>query len=107
MTYEQDRAAKEQDATEAMIRMRSTRSTGPHPDPARDGEMVMCSDCPPVGYPTDKTRCTPCPRRLAKDVIRLVVAARNVVFEPGDQEAQRELLEASEAFASRVPWERP
>lgn len=23
----------------------------------------VCSDCPPVGYPTDKTRCYPCPRR--------------------------------------------
>jgi hypothetical protein len=23
----------------------------------------LCSDCPPVGYPTDKTRCTECPRR--------------------------------------------
>lgn len=24
-----------------------------------------CSDCPPVGYPTDKTRCDPCPRHDA------------------------------------------
>lgn len=23
----------------------------------------LCSDCPPVGYPTDETRCGPCPRR--------------------------------------------
>lgn len=23
----------------------------------------LCDDCPPVGYPTDKTRCLPCPRR--------------------------------------------
>lgn len=23
----------------------------------------LCSDCPPVGYPTDKTRCAQCPRR--------------------------------------------
>lgn len=23
----------------------------------------LCDDCPPVSYPTDKTRCTPCPRR--------------------------------------------
>src|SRR5580693_2262400 len=21
-----------------------------------------CSDCPPIGYPTDKTRCSSCPR---------------------------------------------
>ncbi len=25
----------------------------------------LCDDCPPVGYPTDKTRCDPCPRRSA------------------------------------------
>lgn len=25
--------------------------------------MEMCNDCPPVGYPTDKTRCLECPRR--------------------------------------------
>lgn len=25
--------------------------------------MTLCEDCPPVGYPTDKTRCLPCPRR--------------------------------------------
>lgn len=24
---------------------------------------ALCEDCPPVGYPTDKTRCAPCPRR--------------------------------------------
>lgn len=23
---------------------------------------ALCSDCPPAGYPTDATRCTPCPR---------------------------------------------
>lgn len=25
---------------------------------------VVCEDCPPKGYPTDKTRCLPCPRRM-------------------------------------------
>ncbi|WP_428491656.1 hypothetical protein [Rhodopila sp.] len=25
----------------------------------------LCDDCPPIGYPTDKTRCLPCPRRNA------------------------------------------
>jgi hypothetical protein len=25
--------------------------------------VALCEDCPAVGYPTDKTRCTPCPRR--------------------------------------------
>lgn len=24
---------------------------------------MPCSDCPPVGYPTDRTRCEECPRR--------------------------------------------
>ena len=28
---------------------------------ARDPDL--CSDCPPDEYPTDKTRCSPCPRR--------------------------------------------
>lgn len=23
----------------------------------------LCDDCPPADYPTDKTRCLPCPRR--------------------------------------------
>lgn len=35
-----------------------------------DGRMIdeqsLCSDCPPVNYPTDETRCTPCPRRGLK-----------------------------------------
>jgi hypothetical protein len=26
--------------------------------------LFPCSDCPPAGYPTDKTRCGPCPRRI-------------------------------------------
>src|SRR5690606_16794239 len=24
---------------------------------------VLCADCPPPDYPTDETRCAPCPRR--------------------------------------------
>jgi hypothetical protein len=24
---------------------------------------ALCSDCPPAGYPTDITRCNPCPHR--------------------------------------------
>jgi hypothetical protein len=27
------------------------------------GSVDRCSDCPPAGYPTDKTRCATCPRR--------------------------------------------
>ena len=30
---------------------------------AGEREAQLCSDCPPVGYPTDETRCEPCPRR--------------------------------------------
>lgn len=26
----------------------------------------LCSDCPPADYPTDKTRCLPCPRRRTR-----------------------------------------
>ena len=26
-------------------------------------DRPLCYDCPPVGYPTDKTRCDECPRR--------------------------------------------
>ena len=29
---------------------------------------VLCEDCPPVGYPTDETRCNPCPRRTSDDI---------------------------------------
>lgn len=32
---------------------------------AEDGFGPLCSDCPPAGYPTDKTRCACCPRRAA------------------------------------------
>jgi hypothetical protein len=28
-------------------------------------EMQLCEDCPPLNYPTDRTRCGPCPRRAA------------------------------------------
>lgn len=27
----------------------------------------LCEDCPPIGYPTDKTRCEPCPRSAAPE----------------------------------------
>lgn len=29
---------------------------------ARGTGEERCSDCPPVGYPANETRCTPCPR---------------------------------------------
>lgn len=36
------------------------------PPPTKDGQQVggdFCEGCPPDSYPTDKTRCTECPRR--------------------------------------------
>lgn len=42
---------------------------------------------------------------LPQDVINLVIAARIVAFEDQSPEALRSLDEASEAFASRVPWD--
>lgn len=44
--------------------------TGRHTTESPDGGVLswtdvcdLCEDCPPLGYPTDETRCTPCPRR--------------------------------------------
>lgn len=31
-----------------------------------ESEGTLCSDCPRVGYPTDVTRCGPCPRRRSE-----------------------------------------
>ncbi len=31
----------------------------------RNRAANLCSDCPPVGYSTDRTRCLPCPRRAS------------------------------------------
>lgn len=39
------------------------------------------------------------------DVARLVIAARIVAFEDQSPSSLKELDQASEAFASRVPWE--
>lgn len=44
------------------------------------------------------------PQPLPADVVRLVIAARIVAVERQDDGALRELDQASEAFASRVPW---
>lgn len=39
-------------------------------------ETPECDDCPPLDYPTDKTRCLPCPRRkVFRDLEALVKAA--------------------------------
>lgn len=31
----------------------------------KNADRIICSDCPPVGYPTDSTRCHECPRSVA------------------------------------------
>lgn len=40
----------------------------------RNREANLCSDCPPIGYPTHRTRCLPCPRhsvpRAARDFLQ-------------------------------------
>jgi len=30
-------------------------------------DVRLCEDCPPVGYPTDKTRCDECPRKQTEN----------------------------------------
>lgn len=45
-------------------------------------------------------------REPTGDVIRLVIAARNVAYdERPSREALKELDQAAEAFADRVPWD--
>lgn len=68
-------------------------------------EVALCSDCPPAEYPTDKTRCLPCPHRLPADVRHLVISARRA-FELGySDEEFLELDQALEAFSDRVPYD--
>lgn len=72
-----------------------------------DEAVAECPDCDGTGKVAH-----PCAsdaneiERLPADVISLVIAARNVAFdEAPSREALKELDKASEAFASRVPWE--
>lgn len=40
------------------------RSAAPNKTaPPQVSGKELCEGCPPAGYPTDDTRCTPCPRR--------------------------------------------
>lgn len=32
-----------------------------------EARVTLCSDCPPIGYPTDETRCRECPRRTSDE----------------------------------------
>jgi hypothetical protein len=45
------------------------------PAPAQETigeENPSCWDCPPVGYPTDKTRCAECPRKETRSEVQAV-----------------------------------
>ncbi|NHK29213.1 hypothetical protein FF098_014935 [Parvularcula flava] len=45
-------------------------------------------------------------KSLPDDVIRLVIAARKVAYDPSPcRAALKQLDKAAEAFADRVPWE--
>lgn len=53
--------ANAQKANAVLDRNRDERFVG-H-ELVRDPNLIYCEDCPPIGYPTDKTRCAQCPRR--------------------------------------------
>ena len=59
------RHADDPDETEgrALYRAMADRLANDQINYARRAVAMLCSDCPPVGYPTDKTRCSDCPRR--------------------------------------------
>lgn len=50
---------------DAVAKAKAHPPAAPDAEPGSiDGdESELCSDCPPNGYPTDKTRCKSCPRR--------------------------------------------
>lgn len=50
MSYERERAMYEQDCTEAMIRRRGPRSTGPHPDPLEDAIISAAKTIDPEAW---------------------------------------------------------
>lgn len=50
---------------------------------AENVKSGRCEDCPPVGYPTDKMRCLPCPRR-ATGAINARVQNTIMDLQPGD-----------------------
>lgn len=62
-----------------------------------------CSRCNGIGYQVSSSQSGEV-GRLPADVVRLVIAAR-FTLECQDRETLAELDQASEAFASRVPWE--
>jgi hypothetical protein len=63
--------------------------------------MTRCCGCPPVGYPTDETRCTPCPQRAnpirhdsgCKSKFPLPQGVRGSAIFRGDNDEHRIILE--------------
>lgn len=61
--------------------------------------MSLCSDCPPVGYPTDATRCLQCPRLPqrhdagGKGRMRLLPGVTGLATFSGDRDEHRLTLE--------------
>jgi len=47
----------ESTGTKSAVKAIELLARAKHPD-------AMCGDCPPIGYPTDKTRCNTCPRKI-------------------------------------------
>lgn len=69
----------------------------------------LCDDCPPVSYPTDKTRCLPCPRRehaLRQHMIDEGVSERSIEDLVGEGWAIFEIYEAEREGGSIRPLER-
>lgn len=67
------------------VRCRDCEATGPNhygsraewnTRPETQPALERCSDCPPVDYPTDATRCAPCDRSAPADAERLALAER-------------------------------
>jgi hypothetical protein len=59
--------------------------------PQAQPPQELCEDCPPVGYPTDETRCIPCPRRATQPPAQS--------DEPLDKYAHRMCREACTAWS--------
>lgn len=55
---------------------------------------ALCSDCPPAGYPADKTRCLPCPHRQVAVEVRTHPEALASLNTPGAGATQLERIAA-------------
>jgi hypothetical protein len=64
--------------------------------PPSDAARERCSDCPPIGYPTDKTRCCACDRR--KEVADAVSAGYRRAIEDLGQEGDYQNKDWSEPY---------